>query len=307
MKRYLAWSLSLAVCFAMASRAAAFTSQGASSTVSVSASGVSPTKTLSTQIVQQNTADVPTTLSFGSAGNTFRDSNAAIKLSVDTNLALNRVIIYTSNLGTTASPKFCDNTALGNDGGGLVGVTDCKQTVPLVWALGVTGITATPDPLVFTGTSANVDYVFAANPAPTPGASNGVFVTDLAHVATFTTKGGTLDNQAMKRCSDSVSVPNTAGDGLYPQFFGASGVDRDLCDQTTGTKIAAAQELSKNIAVVAFNCSGTACTLPRLDTASTSDVIDVTGPFYLPIAGDFRFATAQNYASNSLTIELVTQ
>ncbi len=303
-----------------AARAEAFTSKTVITTpISVSSSGVTATQTLTATVVQQNTADVPGTVSFGTGGNTFRDSGAALKVTVDTNLAAYRIIIYTSNLATAASPKFCENTALGNDGGGLVGVTDCKETVPMVWAISLTGVTATPDPKVFTGTSSNlIDYSFTANPSG-PGATNAVFITDRAHVATFTTKNSTLDNQLMKNCvggtlnpttkvcTGGTAVTNTAGDGLYPQFFGTAGQDSDLYDTGTGAKIAAAEELSKNIAVVAFGCAGAKCNVPNIASAATDDVVQVTGPFYLPIGADFRTASAQSFGTNQLTLELITQ
>ncbi len=305
MKRILSVLIGASAAFLWAGHADAYTSKLVSAPISVSASGVAESTTFTTQIVQQNTPDTPGTLSFGSGGNTFRNSNAAIKLNVSTNVADNRVIIYTSNLSATASPKFCEDTAKGIDGGGLVGVTDCKQTVPLIWAIGLTGVTATSTAHVSTGTSANVAYAFTPT-ASGVGATNGVFVTDKAHVASFTTNT-TLDNAVMKKCSDGTPVTNTPGDGKYPQFFGSPGVDSDLCDQQAPTvKNVLSQELSKNIAVVAFGCSANTCNLPNL-AATSSDIVQATGPFYLPVGADFRLAPAQNYSTNTLTVELVTQ
>lgn len=311
MRRFWTYVVGLVIGLPMIGPAEAYTSKTKAAALSVGASGVAELKTLTVGVVQQNTADVTGTLTFAGTSNAFRDSGAALKLTIDTNVPNNRVIIYTDNLSAGAIPQFCENTALGNDGGGLVGTLPtpgCKSTVPMVWGLGVTGIAADPDgnPLHFVGTSTNTDYVFTQNPSG-PGATNGVFITDLAHVVTFTTANSTLDNQAMKRCSDNVVVTNTAGDGLYPQFFGGAGIDRDLCDNVSGLKIAAAEELSKNIAVIAHGCSGTTCNVPHLATSNPADQIKVTGPFYVPIVADFRFAPPQNYATNTLTVELVSQ
>jgi hypothetical protein len=250
---------------------------------------VTESTTFSTAIVAQGTADTPATLSFGAGGNAFRDSGEAIKVNVSTNLAANRVIVYTDNLNATASPQAALDTSKGNDGGGLVGVSDRGQIVPMLWVIKDT----------------NLDHVFTA---ATVG-DDEIYITDLAHVATYVTAGSTLDNQAMKRCADSVSVPNATGDGLYPQFFGGPSVNQDLCDQTSGAPIPQAQELSKNIAVVAFGCLGTACTAPNLSTPSPADTVAVTSPIYLPLGANFSVstATAQDYATSTLTVELVTQ
>ena len=277
-------------CMAMWSGSAeAFTSKE-KDTVTVSASGVTETTTFdATQVVTQGTADTPATLSFGDGGNDFRDSGEAIKVVVDTNVAANRLIIYTNNLGAEASPKACLDTSKGIDSGGLVGSSDCAQTVPLVWGV----------------TDANGDYTFTPRPLPDVGASNAVFVTDRAHVASFTALGSALDNVALERCADEVDVTNTAGDGLYPQFFGVPGQNLDLCRQDTKAKVPEAEELSKNIAVVGFDFLGTAGKAPNVPASSGS--IDVTSPIYVPVAADFRKARAQNYTTNTLTIELVTQ
>jgi hypothetical protein len=105
----------------------------------------------------------------------------------------------------------------------------------------------------------------------------------------------------------------------YPQLFGNPGVfNSDLCNAggditINGTFIAAnakvpfAEELSKNIAVVAHSCLGTQCTAPDLSTANPADTKTVNSPFFLPIAADFRFAPGQDYATSTLTLELVTQ
>lgn len=287
MKRMLATVLGAAAVFSLAAGADAYTPK-LKSTISVTASGVTESTTFSTAIVAQGTADTAATLSFGTGGNAFRDSGEAIKVNVSTNLAANRVIVYTDNLNATASPQASLNTALGNDGGGLVGVTDRGQIVPMLWVIKDT----------------NLDHVFTT---ATVG-DDEIYITDRAHVATYVVPvGSTLDNQAMKRCADSVSVPNTPSDGLYPQFFGGPSVNQDLCDQTSGDAIPQAQELSKNIAVVTFNCLGTACTAPDLSTASPLDTIAVTSPIYLPLGANFSTAPAQDYATSTLTVELVTQ
>lgn len=273
-------------------------------TISVEASGVAESTTFDADnIVTQGSGEPGTaaTLGFGLAGNALRDSGEAIRVDVTTNLAANRLIISTDNRKAAADPKACNSSdqkispEKGFDGGGLVGLTDCATAVPVVWAV----------------RDNNEDYAFTPNAVQpsfqATGASNAVFVTDRAHAATFTTKDGALDNQAMKRCSNNAPVTNTAGDGLYPQFFGREGDNHDLCDQATGEKIREAEELSKNIAVVAFGFLGTSGTAPDVTTPVASDTISVTSPIFVPIAADFRDATAQNYSTNTLTVELVTQ
>lgn len=286
MKRSTVGVLGLTVALCIPSQAQAFTSK-AKSTVSVTASGVTESTTFSVAVVAQGTADTPATLGFGTGGNAFRDSGEALKVTVSTNLAANRVIVYTDNLSGTANPQAQIDTALGIDGGGLVGVTDRTQIVPLLWVVKDT----------------NVDHGFTTAAI----GDDEIFVTDLAHVATFTTVNSTLDNQAMKRCADNVSVTNATGNGLYPQFFGGPGQNADLCDQASGVKIAAAEELSKNIAVVAFSFLGETGTAPDLSTPSPADSITVTSPIYLPMGANFTTAPAQDYATSTLTVELVTQ
>lgn len=286
MKRLIAGFSTLALAMAFAGQAEAFTSRQ-KSTISVTGSGVTESTTFNTAIVAQGTADTPAALSFGAGGNAFRDSGEALKVTVSTNLAANRVIIYTDNLNGLANPQAQLNTALGIDGGGLVGVTDRTQIVPMLWVVADT----------------NVDHAFTT---ATIG-DDEIFITDLAHVATFTTVGSTLDNQAMKRCADSVSVPNTPNNGLYPQFFGGPGVNQDLCDQVTGVKIAQAEELSKNIAVVAHSFLAAVGTAPNLATPNPADSITVTSPIYLPLGANFSTAPAQDYSTSTLNVELVTQ
>ena len=283
MRAYLV--IGLVLC-ALAGQAEAFTSKG-KSTLSVSASGVIESTTFdASAIVAQGTADTPATLGFGSGGNDFRDSGEAIKVTVSTNAANNRIIVYTDNLSTGAVPKAQLDTSTGIDGGGLVGVTDQTKTVPLFWAVEDT----------------NVDHAFTSG---TVG-DDEIFVTDRAHVASFTTSGSTLDNQAMVRCRDGVAVANTPNNGRYPQFFGNPGLNEDLCDVFPNGNVVS-QELSKNIAVTAFGFVGTSGLAPNLLTPSPADTIPVTSPYYLPIAADFRTAVPQDYATSTLTVEMVTQ
>ena len=294
MKRLLHVVLSIGLTCSFSSPALAFTSKS-KSTLSVAAAGVTESTTFSAGVgnfVTQGTGEpgTPAALSFPGGNNDYRDSGEALRVEVSTNAAGNRVIIYTDNLNGTATPQAQVNTATGIDGGGLVGVTDRTRTVPMLWGL----------------TDANVDYVFTPVAPPGIGATNGIFVTDLAHVATFTTVSSALDNLAMRRCSDLVAVTNTAADGLYPQFFGGPGIDRDLCRQDTGVKVPEAEELSKNIAVVAFGFLGTAGTAPNTTTVAI-DTMAVTSPIFVAFSADFRQAPAQNYATSTLTIELVTQ
>jgi len=315
MKRILVALIGAAAVFSLTVGAEAFTSKQARS-VSVTASGVTDTSVLQPlQVVQQGTADVAGTLTFGVGGNNFRDSGVALKVDGASNAAANRLIIYTNNLSATASPQAALDTGLGNDGGGLVGVTDRSKIVPLLWVIKDT----------------NVDHVFTS---ATIG-DDEIYITDRAHVATYVdavlagasaAEKQKLDTLAMKRCDDGTAVPNpdNAGTALdperYPQFFGSPGiVNSDLCSASAvavtinGTtinpnaEIPFAKELSKNIAVVAFNCIGTACTAPDLSTPSPLDTISVTLPVYLPIGGDFRTAPAQDYATSTLTVDLVTQ
>lgn len=275
-----------------AGSAEAFTSKSAK-TVTVGTSTVAESTTFDVTIVNQTTG-AAASLAFEGTTNVFRDSGESLQVTVNTNLAANRIITYTNNLDSSAVPfKFCEDTAKGIDGGGLVGQTDCAQTVPIVWGL----------------MDAVGDYVFTPVALPGVGATNGVFITDRAHVATFTTKNSALDNNTtMKFCSGGAAVPNTAGDGLYPQFFGNPGVtSKDICQADGTTKIADAQELSKNIAVVGFDFLGTAGLGPNTTTVASDDTITLTSPFFMPMGADFRKATAQTYGTNTLTVELVTQ
>jgi hypothetical protein len=265
-------------------------------TVSVGASGVTGSATLNTTVVAQgNAADPAATLVFEGTTNAFRDSGESLKIDVNTNVAGNRIIIYTNNSAAVATPKACINTGLGNDSGGLVGTGSapiCELTVPLVWGL----------------TDTNANYTFTETPSPGFGATNGVFITDLAHVATFTTSGSALDNLPMKRCAGGAVVANALNDGLYPQFFGGVGQDFDLCRQSDSTKVVEAEELSKNIAVVGFGFNGINGTGPNTATVIATDTIALASPIYLPMGADFRPAAGDvQYATSTLTTELVTQ
>ena len=308
MRRFAVEALSVAIICSLADPAFAFTSKGMQ-TVSVSASGVADTTLLSpVVVVAQGTADTPATLGFGTGGNTFRNSGDALKIDLTSNAAGNRLIIYTDNLSGSANPQAQLNTGTGIDGGGLVGVTDKSQIVPLLWALEQT----------------NAAHNFGA----TVG-DDEVFVTDKAHVRTFVTvvpgqtMGGTLDNMALKMCDAAATQPipvaNIPNDGLYTQYFGIGGQNRDVCSNeagpvtingvtiAAGAKIPQAEELSKNIAVVAFGFIGKIGTAPKLSTPDPTDTMTLTAPFYMPVAADFRNAPAQNYATSTLTVELVTQ
>lgn len=310
MKRILIALLGAAAVFSLTVHAEAFTSK-AKSTISVSASGVTDSSSLAPiAVVAQGTADTPATLGFGTGGNAFRDSDEALKITVSSNAAGNRLIIYTDNLSGTASPQAAIDTGTGNDAGGLIGVSDHSLNVPVLWALNQT----------------NTNYGFTT---ATIG-DDEVYVTDRAHVRTYVTavpgqaKNGVLDNLATKMCDATVtppvSVTNTSNDGLYPQYFGAPGQNLDVCSNAgspvvingvtinPGDKIPQAEELSKNIAVVAFNFVGSTGTAPNLSTtADPTDTIALASPFYLPIGADFRTAPAQDYATSTLTVELVTQ
>jgi hypothetical protein len=265
-------------------------------TVSVGASGVTGTAVLDMTIVAQgNAADPAATLLFEGTTAALRDSGESLKLTVNANVAANRIIIYTNNSAIVANPKACINTGLGNDSGGLVGIGSapiCELTVPVVWGL----------------SDNNTDYTFTPVALPGVGATNGVFITDLAHVATFTTTGSALDNLPMKRCVGGAVVANALNDGLYPQSFGRPNEDNDLCRQSDSTKVLEAEELSKNIAVVGFGFTGINGTGPNTLTAIATDTIALTSPIYLPLGADFRQAAGDvQYATSTLTTELVTQ
>lgn len=282
--------------------------------VAVDASGIAEVAILDpVLVVAQGQGDTGATLGFGATGpNALRDSDEALRINLNTNLAGNRLIISTDNLSGTANPQAAVNTSTGLDGGGLVGVTDRSITVPLLWVIKDNNLVT--DNHVFTTAAVGDDEVF---------------IVDKAHVRTFVAavsgqaQNGVLDNLATAFCSPSAShiVPptNTVNDGLYPQYFGTTGQDQDICNASAGSvtiagqvipaggKINVAEELNKNIAVVVFGCAGTACTAPDLTTPSGADSITVTSPFYLPLAADFRFAAGQLYDTNTLAVELITQ
>ena len=299
----------------------AYTSKTTATAISVVTSGVTPTQSLTSTIVLQNTGDPGTasTLTFGVGGNNYRDSGRAIRVDVNTNLAANRILIYTNNGPITAVPQCGLNTELGNDCGGLIGVTDRNQVVPVLWGV----------------EDANPDYNFGA----TIG-DNETYITDRAHVTTYVNavlplataaEQQKLDTLSMKRCDDNTPVANADNSGSptdpqrYPQLFGSPGiVDSDLCNNggaisidpnpgvgaddvaiAAGAKVPFSQELSKNIAVVAFSCLGASCTAPNLTSPGTTKT--VISPFFMPLAADFRTAPGQDYATSTLTLELVTQ
>lgn len=320
-------ALALVAALSLQAGSEAFTSRQKSS-VSVTGSGVTATQGMTLEHVTQGTGDPGTVvpaLSFGVGSNDFRDSGESIRIEVDTNLAGNRIIIYTDNLnGAIADPQAQVDTSTGIDGGGLVGVSDPKVTVPLLWALQDSNAT---------------NYAFASGIV----GDDEIYVTDRAHVATFVdgvlagasaADKQALDTLPMRRCDDAsvVANPDNAGTQAdpqrYPQFFGAPGIfNSDLCSGAVSavtiagvtmqpcagapcpadSKVPFAEELSKNIAVVAFGCFGTACDAPNLATADPGDSITVTSPFYLPIAADFRDAPGQDYTTSTLTVDLVTQ
>src|SRR3989338_2289324 len=196
MRRFLAGCTSLAVALMPAGQAFAYTTR-VTQTTAVTGSGVTESTSFTTSVVDQGTADVASPLDFGTGGNAFRDSGEAIKVNVSTNLAANRVIISTDNLNVSASPKCTLNTELGNDCGGLIGVTDTKQVVPVLWVVADT----------------NIDHAFTTG---TIG-DDEVFVTDRAHVSTYVdavlfgalpAEKQKLDILAMKRCDNGTPVAN---------------------------------------------------------------------------------------------------
>ena len=302
-------------------RGYAFTSRVKSPGTSVSG-GVTPVFSFPpVQVVtQSNPADPADILNFDDDGdprlNELRNSHESLKITFNTNLPGARIIIHTDNTGALANPRYCDDPIKGNDGGGLVGVPTapdpnrCKLTLPMVWGV----------------LDNNLTYTF--QPVPNGyGASNWVFITDLSHVRTFLSaaeRNTPLDNIATKFCdptaTHAVSPGNIIDDGLYPQYFGAVGPSLDICSDYAlpalirgkfifpGDPIPDAQELSKNIAVIAYSIIGTQAKAPDLSTSDSSDSITVTSPVYLPIAADFRTALpGVTYTQTTLQVEIIVQ
>lgn len=329
MKRTITLAAAAAICAGLvAGEADAYTSKSKRS-VPITQSGVQELTTFANPVVvlQGSPTDAGSAISFGTGSDqALRDSGASVKIDLKTNLAANRLLIYTSNSIATATPKACLATGEGNDGGGLVGINvgqqtqNCKKTVPLVWGL----------------TDTNTNYDFTQVASPGYGATNGVLVVDTAHVATYVDailSGASaqekqkLDILKMKNCdSGALAVNNDeSGDAdhpqVFPSYFGGPGLSEDLCSAETarvtingkdidpGDRLSFSQELSKNIAVVAynFNASGEA-KAPNLATSASDDTIDITSPFYLPFAADFRAGEGGiNYGTSTLSLELVTQ
>ena len=330
MKHVVQIAIGFAAALGLTVQAEAFTSRQPR-TVPITGSGVTATMTMDADVVTQGSGDPGTVvpLSFGSGVNDFRDSGESIRITINSNLAGNRVIIYTDNLNSGAVPKFCDDTSKGNDGGGLVGAgagaDDCKVTVPLLWAVQDSNVT---------------NYGFTSG---TIG-DDEIFITDRAHVVTYVdgalgigapvAEKQKLDTMLMKRCDTGAAVANPDSAGTladperYPQLFGSPGIaDSDMCSAQVApitisgitiqpcpslpcpadSRVPFAQELNKNIAVVGYGFLGTVGNAPDLSSPSTTDFIAVTSPFYLPIAADFRTASGQSYATSTLTVELVTQ
>lgn len=274
----------------------AYTSKG-KVTIGETAGSVTASDALTTALVVQGSATdaAAAALDFGAGAAGVRDSDESIKVTYDSNSASTRMIIYTDNKNNADPVK--DSTvdaSKGVDSGGLVGQLDTAQVVALLWA----------------PTDANTNYAFDGAKINGTGAGASKTVSDKDHVATFTTVGSTLDNQAMVRCRDGVAVTNTANDGLYPQNFGAVGVNSDLCD-AAATSTVVSQELSKNFAVIGFSLAGTKIQVVDWIDAdgdtNTSEVLELTSPIYVPIGGDFTGKPAQDYKTNTLTVELVQQ
>lgn len=360
MKKYLISILSVAIALlSCPAEMPAYNPTGQKATVSVGGS-IDVAQSLTVSIVRQNKPDneqpILTSIGFGGGPNRYQDSGAALKVSVNTNIAGNRVIIYTNNTTYTGL------RTKGQDGGGLLGAS-LKESVPLVWALSLMNERDHTDPDkkaagIKMADSFNGDYPFDWKTGK-PGANKAAFISDLSHQSTYvdaieslTTDEDkdALDNLDMRYCKLGTTVfENTeqpphdlTNPQVFPQFFGGAGVDRDLCNASgsaitiggktfqscsstvqcdiddsdgTTTKVSFAEEISKNSAVVAYSCfpatcygcSGTTCNVPNFSTPLPSDFYEVTGPLYLPIGADFRFASGQSYSTSTLTVELVTQ
>ena len=123
MKQLLSVALSVVFASLYAMPVHAYTSTGQSTVITTAGGSLEALTSFTVSIVTQGT-DTVTTLGFESVTNAFIDSGEAIKVNVSTNLAANRVIIYTDNLSGGASPQAQIDTSLGIDGGGLGGESD---------------------------------------------------------------------------------------------------------------------------------------------------------------------------------------
>ncbi len=256
------------------------------------------------------------------------NSGQALKIRGGTNQVGGRVVIYTDNASLFTSqdhdPRVKKVGAVykptGIDGAGLVGETEAGYVAALIW-----GISTTPN--------TNAAYTFDSN---LNSGLTDVFVVDKSHNFSFVGTGTPSDTQAMYR-KDGTAVTNALTEGvdsnlnpvaLYPQYFGTVGTgdanNWDLYDKinTDSTRVVVSQQLTKNIATIAFSIApGTGadagfyvCNLPNLTTVSTSDSVTARlgkadgtpgTEIYVNIGGVFTGLPAQNYSTNKLYVAIV--
>lgn len=319
MKRIMIVTCSILLAIGLSAMPAfAYTTLSTAVTITASGTLAGDTKTFAAQVVGQGTEGTPgTSISFTSP-NGLTDSGKALKITGGTNEVNARIIIYTDNNSQFSLPPEI-NPATGADGGGLVGQTNKGYAVAMFWGM-KSGADYEPN--------ANSDYVFGDPAAPVNGSTgNCNYIVDKRHTATYCTKNGTLDNQAMYPASgpETTVNKNTANDGVYPQLWD---IDMRTAASGGGSLIPEAEALYKNIATVAFNVGtgGTddpnnyICTAPKLTTAGPglsgdnvkAKLLKLTGApsgsdayLYLPIGADFRGVPAQVYSTSALIVEMV--
>jgi hypothetical protein len=222
----------------------------------------------------------------GNVPQAFYDTERSVEIAINAdNVVGNKVNVYTNNF--VPGPGYVTpaiDTSTGFDGAGLVGQTDNTKTAAMVWW----------------ATDTNTDYAFDG----TLDGVGEVFLVDKAHIATFDPNGvgGPLDNGDWVRCDDeSVLVPNTLNDGLYPQAWGHVGGNDNYCIKESEQEFPESPELATGYAVIAFDFVGGSGTLNQTGLPA------VTSPLYVPVGFEFSGAVPQEYKTISLTVEVITQ
>ncbi|MFH1593651.1 MAG: hypothetical protein ABID09_03015 [Candidatus Omnitrophota bacterium] len=234
------------------------------------------------------------------------NSGEALKIKGGTNELDARIIVYTDNDILAADPRYAGDQSTGIDGGGLVGETNKKISVALLWGV------ETTEAAGIAGPNQNVDYTFDGN---TDDGVGEVYIVDKSHSHSFvpTTDPG-LDTVNLYK-NDGTQLANPAnegpqGEGLYPQLW-----DEPLYDAPTAPKTIIVPSLYSTIATLAFGLGydGTdyLATVADISTAITTDsVLAKVGPgvsdpsLYYYIAGDFRGKPAQTYTTNQLNVAM---
>jgi len=256
------------------------------------------------------------------------NSGDALKLRGGTNEVGGRVIIYTDNASLFTSqdhdPRVKKVGAVykptGLDGAGLIGQTEAGYVAALIW-----GVSTTPN--------VNAAYTFDGDLNDRIGE---VYIVDKGHTFSFIGTDTPTDTQALYR-KDGTVVTNATLEGvdanlnpiaLYPQYFGTLGIgdanNWDLYDKiaTDTSRAVVSQQLSKNIATIAFNIApGTGtdagfyvCNVPNLTTAPGNDsVIAKLGKsdgtagteLYVNIGSVFTGLPAQAYSTTKLYVAIV--